>query len=229
MFKILFIIGLLFSADEQIFKVEFLGVPAARVELHELDTLYNKQNSKMINFKTRSSGLIKYIFNVDNVYNTILSQDFKNIFAFNKETIQPNVSNKLQTSLINNKVVYDNSQIEIPNGYFNIFSLLYFLSNNKILKTQNMNIEREGELYSGVVTPITIFDNNTILYELELVKKDANDNYSAIKNTDIFTWALFKKKSTRSILVDYNNNNIIKCIFANGRIKMIAKNIKYDE
>lgn len=227
MFKILFIIGLLFSADEQIFKVEFLGVPAARVELHELDTLYNKQNSKMINFKTRSSGLIKYIFNVDNVYNTILSQDFKNIFAFNKETIQPNVSNKLQTSLINNKVVYDNSQIEIPNGYFNIFSLLYFLSENKILDIQNINIEREGLLYTGTIIPIKIFDNNQILYDLNLVKNKSNNN-SIIKHTDIFTWALFKDQAKREILVDYNQNNIVECIFSNGRIKMIAKNIKYN-
>ena len=92
-----------------------------------------------------------------------------------------------------------------------------------------MNIEREGELYSGNVTPITIFDNNTILYELDLVKKDIIDNHLVIKNTDIFTWALFKKQSSRSILVDYNDNNIVECIFKNGRIKMIAKNIRYNE
>ena len=121
MFKILFIISLLFSEDRQIFNVEFFGIPAATVELNELDTIYNKQNCKLINFQTRSSNLIKYIFNVDNAYNTIISEDFKNIFEFNKETIQPNVTNKLQTSLINNKVVYNKSQTEIPEVYFNIF------------------------------------------------------------------------------------------------------------
>jgi len=227
MIKLLFIINLLLPVDKQIFTVEFLGFPAASVELDAIDTLYNHKNSKIINFQTQSSNLIKYIFNVDNTYSTIVKEDLKTILSFNKKTIQPNLSNALKTDVINKKVIYQNSKTEIPKNHFNIFSLLYFLSKNKIINSQNINIEREGELYMGVVNPISLFNNNTILYELDLIKKDVINNNLLIENTDIFTWALFKKNSTRKILVDYNNNNIVECIFQNGRVKMIAKNIKY--
>ena len=133
----------------------------------------------------------------------------------------------MTTSRLNKQTIYNNSSIIIEKDYFNIFSLLYFLSENKILDIQNINIEREGLLYTGTIIPIKIFDNNQILYDLNLVKNKSNNN-AIIKHTDIFTWALFKDQAKRKILVDYNQNNIVECIFSNGRIKMIAKNIKYN-
>jgi len=227
MFKIILMISFLYSLEKQTFKVEFLGFQAAMVELDVLDTLYDNKKNKIINFQAQSSGLVNYIFNVNNKYSTIVREDLKTILSFSKDTMQPNLENSLKTISIDNKIIYDNSKIEIPNNHFNIFSLLYFLSMNKIMTTKNINIEREGELYSGIITPISTFNNNTILYELDLIKRDAINNNSIIKNTDIFTWALFKKNSTRRILVDYNKNSIVECIFKNGTIKMFAKNIKY--
>jgi hypothetical protein len=228
-FRLALIVTFLFSEESQNFKIDFFGLPAATVNLHIIDTLYNRESNKLIYFQTESISIIKYIFNVNNQYETIISQDAKSILSFSKNTSQPNLTNQLKTSRVNSKTFYNNSSRIIPDNHFNIFSLLYFLSNNKIIDIQNINIEREGLIYNGVITPIKVFDNNRILYNLELIKKDYIDNQYVIKNTDIFTWALFKESARREILVDYNDNNIIECIFKHGKIKMSAKNIKYFE
>ena len=100
------------------------------------------------------------MFNIDNKYKTITTQDITTILSFNKNTTQPNIENTLKTSIYNNQVVYDHSSAFIPKNHFNIFSLLYFLSQNKIINTQNVNIEREGLFYSGIITPSEILEGN---------------------------------------------------------------------
>jgi len=227
MYKYLFIISLLFPIEDQFFKINFLGIPAAEVELSSIDTVFNGEISRYIHFKTHSTSLFTYLFNIDNKYKTITTQDMRTILSFNKNTIQPNVENTLKTSIYNNQVVYDHSSAFIPKNHFNIFSLLYFLSQNKIINTQNVNIEREGLFYSGIITPIEILEGNKILYDLKLDKNELFTNLAVIQNTDIFTWALFKDNAKRKILVDYNNNNIIECRFTSGMVNMTAKNIKY--
>ena len=73
MVSLLLITTLLFPLDNQEFKVTFLGLPAAEVVLNVADTLYNNEEGKSIHFKAKSTGFIKYIFNVSNQYNTITS------------------------------------------------------------------------------------------------------------------------------------------------------------
>lgn len=229
MLRYLFILSLLCGIDQQNFQIEFLGISAAEVQLHSIDTLYDKQNAKLIHFQTESKGLVKYLFNVDNHYTTIISQDFNKILSFNKNTEQPNVINNIHTSRQMGETVYNNSSTIIPDKHFNIFSLLYFLSNNKITETQIVHIEREGNFYNGSIVPIDILNNNRILYRLELDKKHDAQNTSIIEKTDIFTWALFKDQAKREILVDYNTNNIISCMFKVNGIAMKAYNNKYME
>ena len=71
-------------------------------------------------------------------------------------------------------------------------------------------------------------DQNLITYELELIINDTiNSKIPILKNTDIFTWALFKKNAKRYITIDYNENKIIGCYFKTRFIRMNAKNIFY--
>ena len=225
-FKLLFIITLLFSEDLQNFKINFLGFKVADVEFNSIDTLYNNQISTLITFKTHSTGIMSYLFNVNNNYKTILAKNDETILWFNKNTSQPGVYNSLETSRINSQTIYNNSSIIIPAQHHNIFSLLHYISQNKIINEKLFNIEREGILYSGKISVVSILKNNKILYDLELIEKES-DNNPIVKNTDIFTWALFKKDTKKSILVDYNKNNIIRCTFTYNKGKMIADNIKY--
>ena len=129
---------------------------------------------------------------------------------------------------MNDKVTYNNSSTLIPPNNFNIFSLLYFLSINKIMSPKNINLEREGLLYWGEIIPIHISpDKNIVKYILDFKKNPNSIHRSIIENTDIFTWALFKDESKRYITVDYNSNDIIECVFTNGLITMYARNVKY--
>ena len=227
MFSFLLILSVLFGIEKQNFQIEFIGIPAAEVQLHSIDTLYENQNAKLIHFQTKSTGVMEYLFNIDNHYTTIVSADFSQILSFNKNTTQPNVINNIYTSRKTGETVYNNSSTVIPENHFNIFSLLYFLSNNKIIETQMVNIEREGSFYNGSIVPIEVLNNNTILYRLDLDERYDAQNISVIEKTDIFTWALFKDRASREILVDYHNNNIISCMFKVNGLTMKAYNNKY--
>ena len=98
-------------------------MPAAKVNLTTADTIFNNQPAQSISFSTKAINLNQYIFNIDNYYHTVTSDEIKNILSFSKETYQPNVSNKIQTSIINGKTIYNDSTIEILPQTFNIFSL----------------------------------------------------------------------------------------------------------
>ena len=148
-FLFLFITSVYPSFNTQSFNVEFVGLNAAHVNISTADTIYNNNKSKSITFRASSSNFMNYIFEVENYYHTITTEDFKNILYFNKETSQPRVNNKINTSIINNTVMYDNSNIKIPNNTFNIFSLLIFLSYNKLNEKTIIKVEREGALYNG--------------------------------------------------------------------------------
>lgn len=228
MIKFFFIISLLFPLENQVFKIKFLGLPTAKVALNARDTLYHGQMNKYIHFTTESMGVFDYLFHVDNQYYTIVSDDIKNIMSFGKNTRQPNVENTLETSIIKNQTIYNNSSIIIPKNYFNIFSLLYFLSHNKISDNHIVNIEREGIFYTGVITRIDeLVGKNQILYNLDLRIQESSNNIPIIEHTDIFTWALFQDNAKREILIDYDANKIVKCQFSKGGIRMIARNIRY--
>ena len=229
MISFLILINIVGAFELQNFQVDFLGISAANVQMHTIDTVYHNHNSKLIHFKTESTALIKYFFNIDNSYETIISNDFNTILSFKKKTKQPNVKNNFETSRLKQETIYNNSSIIIPKNYVNIFSLLYFLSYNPITDIKQFDIEREGKFYIGTIIPIEILDNNRILYHLELEKNNALKNKSVVKNTDIFTWALFKDNAKREILIDYNMNDIISCIFQMNGITMTAYNTKYNK
>ena len=66
-----------------------------------------------------------------------------------------------------------------------------------------------------------------MLYDLELLKNDLSNNNSVIDKTDIFTWAVFQEGSKREIWIDYDEKNIMSCVFKIGKISMRAQNQQY--
>ena len=101
---------------------------------------------------------------------------------------------------------------------------------NKMLKFTDLKQEESWfknlELNKRSIK-ICFFGTIGRFFDLELIIKEDCDNQSANEKTDIFTWALFKNNAKREILIDYDTNAIIKCIFKTGSIKMTAKNIQY--
>ena len=225
MFKLIIFLAFLYS-DTQNFTIQFWGINAAKVDFSINNLTYDNEPSKSITVKTEATNLAEYIFNFNNHYQTITSNDFQNIKSFSKETEQPGLINSITTSKINGQLIYNNSNTIIPSNYFNIFSLLSYLSNTRINKKTKMNLEREGLHYDAEVIPLEIINKNTVKYELKLIKKN-DSNKSIINNTDIFTWALFKKNTKKYLTINYNNNQIMNCSFNTGIITMNAKNTNY--
>ncbi len=194
------------------YSVTLYGMPMADIIIEQRDTLYHNENAVKIIYKTKTNKITSSIFKVDNIYETIINKNTLKILSFQKSTFQPNVINQLYTKYQNNVVKYHNSNIIIPENYFNIFSLLYYLSNHSFDSIKNnIILEREGLIYECKISKLKINEK----FEFELNFNLINDKSNAvIEHTDIFTWALFKKGSNNRILI--NNTIIENCYFKSG-------------
>jgi len=218
-YYIILILQLLLSNNIAEYEVSLYKIPMANVTIN-YDTI-NFKNKKAIRlkFETKTNNFASKVFKVNNDYETIIDPNSFDILSFQKNTYQPGLQNKLNTINKNNNVIYANTDIIIPKNYFNIFSLLYYLTVtpfNKIEK--NINLEREGSIYSCIINKTKIDD----VYQYELIFKLINTNkIPIIEYTDIFTWAIFKKNSYKKINV--HQNKIKSCMFSFGITSLEAK------
>ena len=219
-YYIIFCLFFYLVANTSNYDIKLYNVSMSNVVMSTKDTIVNKDLLTKISFETSTYKLISTFFEIDNKYQTLIDSNF-NIVSFQKDTYQPNVSNTIFTVNKNDSIFYNNSQINIPKNYFNIFSLLYYLSitNFEHIKS-NVKIEREGLQYNCKIKKIKIKD---LLYEytlnFELIEKD---RVPLFIHSDIFTWAIFKENATRKIIVDSNLKKIVRCSFKNGWNKVEA-------
>ena len=218
---ILLILTYLLSNDINNYKVSLYGIPMSSVTINYKDTIYHNKESINLKFETQTNEFASKIFKVDNLYETIIAKDNFEILSFQKITHQPGLINKLITINKNDSLFYINSDITIPKNYFNIFSLLHYLTITPFAKIEsNINLEREGLLYNCHINKI---DNNDV-YEYELIFNPINNTQkSIIEHTDMFTWAIFKKNSYKKISVYKNDNKIKTCVFHFGLTKLEAE------
>jgi len=209
------ILGLLLSLilpSNREYTVSLYGIPMADVIIDIKDTIYNNIPAVKLGYKTKTNKLTSTIFKVDNVYETIIDQNTLQILSFQKSTFQPNVVNNLYTKYDDNVIKYNDSQTIIPAQCFNIFSLLYYLSNKPFeLIQDSVLVEREGLMYNCQLLKSQIKDS----FEFELKFELINDtNNAVIEHTDIFTWALFKPDGNNKIII--NKSEIQTCQFKSG-------------
>ncbi|MAJ45160.1 MAG: hypothetical protein CMF96_10520 [Candidatus Marinimicrobia bacterium] len=213
---IIFLIGISYSETIE-FMVSFLGFDAAEVSIKVEDLNYDGINAKSIIYETKTISGAKSIFPVDNYYQTILSHDLKNILYFEKNTSQPWLENNLKTVNIGNKIFYENTTIEIPTNYLNIFSLLTlvnYLSKEELLE-KVFYLDREGRRYEAIFNSSK--NTNDLLLELNIL-----EGYKPlIDETDIFTWAVFREGAKRILKI--KDNKLVYCEFSIGLVKMKAQ------
>ena len=213
----LFLFGISFSETTE-FMVSFLGLDAAKVEITEKDTIFNGYEAKSITFKTETVSASKTFFPVDNTYHTIIKNDFSRILYFQKSTSQPWLKNNLKTSVVDNKIFYENSSIEIPTNYLNIFSLLELVNHITIteLLDKQFYLDREGRRYTALFKKGENLDE--LLLDLNVLDEDVN---SVIEETDIFTWAVFREGAKRILRI--KNGKLVYCEFSLGFVTMKAE------
>tara|TARA_Y100001960_G_C14742953_1_gene864046 strand:+ start:1629 stop:2306 length:678 start_codon:yes stop_codon:yes gene_type:complete len=196
------------------YNIKYLGFNAADCHISIKDTVYHSYGQVIkVNFVVETKNFFDLIYPIKNTYSIILDE-LDNIIYFSKKTSQPGLSNIVETELVNNNVLYKNTNFYIKEGHYNIFSLLYQIMLRKNIP-ENIDIEREGMIYKGVVK------KNINEYDIYL-NIDENNNIGIFENTDIFTWALFKNNSKRKIIVNDNIDRIEKCIFKLGLTSMTA-------
>ena len=213
----LFLFGISFSETTE-FMVSFMGLDAAKVSITVEEANYDGIDAKSIIYETQTISGAKSIFPVDNYYKTIVSNDFNKILYFEKLTSQPWLENNLKTSVVDNKIFYENSSIEIPTNFLNIFSLLELVNQITIteLRDKQFYLDREGQRYIATFNKGKNLDE--LLLDLNLLDEDVN---SVIEETDIFTWAVFREGAKRILRI--KNGKLVYCEFSLGFITMKAR------
>ena len=199
------------------YRIKSFGIPVAECTMAIKDTIYNNEKSTYINVIVNTLNLFDRLYPVNNKYSIIINKENSTTY-FEKYTIQPKIINSIETEIKDDKVLYKDSDYLIPPNTLNIFSLLYVLMNkpDQINFNDENLLEREGKFYSYSVV------GNREKYELNI--SSINDDEGLIKNTDIFTWAIFKKNVKRYIYI--NDNRIDKCVVKSGILNFTAEYIQ---
>jgi len=217
---ILFSFSIIFATSDDIYryKIKFLGIPVATCKVIYSDTIFYNIKSKKLDYRVNTNSLINKIFNINNHYTIIIDQNTYSTLYYKKETSQPNITNSIKTSLINEIVKYEKSDIVIAQNDKNIFTILYLIHTGQYDIIEKIDIlEREGKYYN------LNFQQKTInKFELLLEERDSKD-FGLIKNTDIFLWGLFLEDAKNTIISNEENGYIDKCIFKRGFAKITAK------
>ena len=218
-YLIILIFQLLISNNIMKYEVSLYKIPMAEVTINYQNIFFQNKEAMNLSFKTHTNKFASKIFKVNNNYETIIDPNNFNILSFKKNTYQPGLSNELNTSNQNDNIMYANTNIIIPKNYFNIFSLLYYLTITPFEKVKsNIKLEREGLLYNCIIKK----SERKALYEYELIFDLTNKEQAPIiENTDMFTWAIFKENSYKKIIVD-KNKKIKSCVFTFGLTSLKA-------
>ena len=121
---VLFIISCL-HANISEYEIDLYGLNVAKCKVQIKDTImYNKESIK-IEYIVKSTNLMKWIFNVDNYYTTIIDKNSHNILHYSKRSIQPKVNNQISTIYNSGNVSYLGTDLHINNNDYNIFSLFF--------------------------------------------------------------------------------------------------------
>ena len=203
------------------YKINFYGLNVAKCKMQIEDTVIYKKECVKIEYFVESTNFMKWLFNVDNHYITIIDKNNHNIVYYNKKSTQPNVNNLIFTNYLDGEVFYNKSSLQINNSEYNIFSLLYDLSFGKTEFTEEQFvIDREGKKYFG---KINLVANNS--FSLDTFEINSN-NDGVEKFTDIFSWALFLPNTSKIINIDIDKNIVSSCTFNKGVLKFSAEFIE---
>jgi len=218
-YLIILIFQLLVSNDIMKYEVSLYKVPMAEVTINYKNTFFQNKEAINLTFKTHTNKFASKIFKVNNDYETIIDPNNFNILSFKKNTYQTGLSNQLHTINNGDNVIYANTDIIIPENYFNIFSLLYYLTITPFEEVQtNIKLEREALLYDCIIKK----NKTESFYEYELIFNLINkQQIPIIENTDMFTWAVFKENSYKKIIVG-KNKKIKSCVFSVGLTSLRA-------
>ena len=208
--KLFFIIFISFCINEtEFYDINLYGIKVATCKVSIKDTTFNNTDCIKIDYNVKTSPIMKWLFNVENNYITIIDSKKYNLLYFKKKTYQPKITNYIETRIVDDLIEYPNTSYNINYKEQNIFSLLYLISHNKVNNLDIVTLDREGKKY------ICTINKNNNIFSLLLKEKDEND-FGTIENTDIFSWALFLPNTEKTVQINQFDNTIQSCRFKKG-------------
>jgi len=165
-YLIILICQFLMSNNIMKYEISLYNIPMAEVTINYQNIFFENKEAINLSFKTHTNKFTSKIFKVNNDYETIIDPNNFNILSFKKNTYQPGLSNQLHTINKGDNIIYVNTDIIIPENYFNIFSLLYYLTITPFEEVQtNIKLEREALLYDCIINK----NKTESFYEYELI------------------------------------------------------------
>ena len=216
----LILVNSIISTEIYNYKISFWGLVIADCQYSIKDTIiYNKESIKL-NYMVKTNKLYDLFFKVSNNYSVVFDKSNYRTLYYTKRSSQPKIYNKIKTEYINDIVKYSDSLI-IDLNEINIFTLLYLQSNYKNKEIEKYDIiDSEGKKYNYNLNKV---NENEFILNLNAVEKN---KYGAIKDTDIFTWALSLPNTESYFYINKQNNVIDYCEFSKGFLKLKGKRIK---
>ena len=217
----LILLSIFFSfcmSDIYEYDIDLYGITVAECIVEIKDTVINNKKEVKLSYNVKSKNMMKWIYNVDNKYITVIDKNNSQLLYYNKKSTQPKVNNIISTYVNDGKIFYNGTSLEINKNEYNIFSLLYALRlDPELVMYDKFIVDREGKKYSGEINSI-----NKSTYELELDELNSRNN-GAVEHTDIFSWALFLPDTKKIIEVDRYRGIIIHCSFKKNFLKFSAR------
>ncbi len=207
------------------FQVSVWGVHVADVSLSKRDTLFHEQACLQINLRAETVGMSSTLYPVQNQYSLIVDAETYGLRYFTKNTSQPGIVNILETTASDLGICYTNTTVCLPDSALTIFSLLVYLAENQPQSLHSSVLEREGLFYTADVEIINE-DDSVINYNLQIDLNSHQAFGAVLKDTDIFSWAVFKPGAKRLIQIDRKKHRIRSCEFQFGLMKLSAGAMK---
>lgn len=167
-------------------------------------------------------GMSSKLYPVNNHYSLIVDAATYGLRYFKKNTCQPGIVNSLETKIVQGELCYNNTDVCLPEDVFTIFSLWFYLADKQPAVFHSSRLEREGLFYT-VTADISNESESAIDYSLEIALNSQQSFKAVLKDTDLFSWAVFKPTAKRLIRIDQKKHRLIYCEFQFGLMTLSAE------
>ncbi len=204
------------------FGVSLWGVKVADVTLSKRDTLFMGRPALALDISAVTAGMSSKLYPVNNHYSLIIDSATYGLRYFKKYTRQPGIVNSLETKIVQGKLCYNNTDVCLPDNVFTIFSLWFYLADKQPAVFYSSLLEREGLFYT-VTAAVSNENESAIDYNLEIALNSQQSFKAVLKDTDLFSWAVFKPRAKRLIRIDRKEHRLIYCKFQFGLMTLSAE------
>ncbi|NOZ07523.1 MAG: DUF3108 domain-containing protein [FCB group bacterium] len=204
------------------FRVSLWGVQVADVTLSKRDTLFMGRSALALVISAKTVGMSSKLYPVNNRYSLIVDAATYGLRYFKKTTSQPGIMNSLETEVVQGELCYSGTDVCLPDNVFTIFSLWFYLADKQPAAFHTSNLEREGLFYTATAD-ISREDESVIDYNLKIALNSQQSFKAVLKDTDLFSWAVFKPTARRLIRIDRKTHRISYCEFQFGLMTLSAE------